>query len=352
MIDLEYEFSKALVKVFKKRIFRYPLYIVVFFLIFFGYLHPYVGTDNILFKKSDSVKNFESSSQKLYENLLQSKTVSPGKTIAITTDKIAYNMFVIIDVEILMQGVETGNILIFKYSNPTLIRRNIAILIAILLIGVIVFEGAGPLFFQSWLLELFPGEEPEKVWLNNFDRSEERLMAEGIIDIKKRANSLFMMSNIMLVTGILMAGVGVAIFYVSIIDFSTDVKIEKIIWYGIRSFGILFFIEAIAWFLLRQFRSLIEDFKRFYQIQEKRSNYLIVLKLFSNQEITPYQYHWGLSLIQEDTSGKLKEGETTEYIENIKNIDSNFSLEVLKNIQNISKPKESSDSKKDDKEKK
>ena len=48
--------------------------------------------------------------------------------------------------------------------------------------------------------------------------------------------------------------------------------------FSIRPAGALIFIEAIAWFLLRQYRALIEDYKIFHRMYLKRANYLIAYR--------------------------------------------------------------------------
>src|SRR5262249_54823982 len=44
---------------------------------------------------------------------------------------------------------------------------------------------------------------------------------------------------------------------------------------SLRPTGMLIFMEGIAWFLLRQYRVLIEEYKAFLRVYLKRSSYLI-----------------------------------------------------------------------------
>ena len=118
-----------------------------------------------------------------------------------------------------------------------------------------------------------------------------------------------------------------------------DKEIFKIyIMQAIRPIGILIFIEAIAWFLLRQYRTLIEDYKSFHKMYLKRSNYLISYLILRKQDSAGSELPLVMSLLEEDLSNKLGAEETTEAIEIAKQPDTNpvFSLlsTVTKTLQN------------------
>jgi hypothetical protein len=63
---------------------------------------------------------------------------------------------------------------------------------------------------------------------------------------------------------------------------------------------------------------LVEDYKWFYRLYLKRSNYLAASRILSVEKVRPEDLFIAVSLVQEDYSGRLKAGETTETIETLK----------------------------------
>ncbi len=152
----------------------------------------------------------------------------------------------------------------------------------------------------------------------------------------ERSEELFLRSTLLLVGGVVMAFVGVAIFFVVLssalrglgtpeVDSSRIFGLsESQIFLAFKSTAMLVFIEAIAWFLLRQYRALIEDYKSFYRYYMRRSNYLVTLKLLSEWKEPGLRISLANTILTEDLSGKLSPGESTELIEGQKLIDANF----------------------------
>lgn len=52
-----------------------------------------------------------------------------------------------------------------------------------------------------------------------------------------------------------------------------------------RPFGIMIFIEALAIFFLRQYKSSLNDYKYYNNIYLKRANYVTALKLLKEKDI-------------------------------------------------------------------
>jgi len=157
-----------------------------------------------------------------------------------------------------------------------------------------------------------------------------------IIDVQRAlatSEQLFSRSTLLLVSGVVMAFVGVGVFFISVfpnegasssIHSLVDLLSSRQLLLAFRSFSMLVFIEAIAWFLLRQYRALIEDYKSFYRYYMRRANYLAALKI-SNQNRDDKQS--GLivrTFLTEDLTGRLKKDETTENLEGQRLIDKNF----------------------------
>jgi len=149
------------------------------------------------------------------------------------------------------------------------------------------------------------------------------------------AREIFLRSTLLLVGGILMAFIGVGIFYFTLPEIRDNDTAEKYGLFALRPTGVLIFIEAIAWFLLRQYRSLNEDYKWFHRIYLKRSNYVGALKILDKHEVRREDILLALTLIQEDLSGKLKKNETTEAIERLKTSEESPLVEMFRIISAI-----------------
>jgi len=157
--------------------------------------------------------------------------------------------------------------------------------------------------------------------LRSRDVAAEKFLEADVSAALGRATDLFSRSTLMLVAGVVMAFIGVGVFYVSLPQFQPGDDRWTYLERGIRPTGMLIFVEGIAWFLLRQYRALIEDYKTFHRMYVKRVNYLVALKILSVAEVTPHQSFLVASMISEDLTGRLKAGETTENLEGVKIIE-------------------------------
>jgi hypothetical protein len=176
----------------------------------------------------------------------------------------------------------------------------------------------------------------------------------------ERADALFARSALMLISGIVVAFIGIAIFAfaagrtsvdepVSVVsaEYSRRAELQR---YGNKAdspaetqpadqkeehefylkkqwqqfladrigyftsnmkFVLIFvFMETIAWFLLKQYRALVEDYKLFYRMYLKRQNYFtsyLVLRSQNSRENS--QAVLVAALLQENLTGVLKAGE-------------------------------------------
>jgi hypothetical protein len=158
--------------------------------------------------------------------------------------------------------------------------------------------------------------------------------------LELNSRSLYLLSF-----GILMAFIGMGIFYITLPQTNSINDINSFILSIIKPLFILLFIEAIAWFLLKQYRNLMEDFKHFYKIYLKRSNYKLSYYLLkkindNNDNLNKNKYEILInSLLSEDLSGKLYSGETTESLENKKINDENIKKGVAQLIELLKKQK-------------
>jgi hypothetical protein len=178
------------------------------------------------------------------------------------------------------------------------------------------------------------------------------------IDVQRAlatSEQLFSRSTLLLVGGVVMAFIGVGVFFMSlrlgdagqvmnpIVDIASiatpqtpqapqstaGFSATDHLLFAFRSFAMLIFIEAIAWFLLRQYRSLIEDYKSFYRHYMRRANYLAAVKL-SDQKQDKELYNKIIeTLLAEDLTGRMNKDQTTDTLEGQKLIDANFAETVF-----------------------
>jgi hypothetical protein len=147
------------------------------------------------------------------------------------------------------------------------------------------------------------------------------LFAVEVAAASNRADTMFSRSTLLLSGGIVMAFIGVAIFYLTLPETAKDEGLASYLPKVVRPTGVLIFVEAIAWFLLRQYRALIEDYKSFYRLYLKRANYLAAIRILSAETVRPEDLFMVVSLVQEDLSARLKVGETTESLEALRSAD-------------------------------
>jgi hypothetical protein len=150
-----------------------------------------------------------------------------------------------------------------------------------------------------------------------------------------RAESLFGRSTLLLGGGIIMAFVGVSIFYLTLPEVAGQLQLDSYLAHSVRSVGVLIFLESIAWFLLRQYRTLVEDYKWFHRLYLKRANFLVAFGVLDKKEVRPEDIFLAASLLQEDLSGKLQKDETTEANERLRVPDDNPVVEILRTIVSI-----------------
>jgi len=136
----------------------------------------------------------------------------------------------------------------------------------------------------------------------------------------QRADSLFARSNLMLFAGIIVAFLGVLLFAI-LTSLASEPAVARpfvpepedfwriIVNSAIANFrptAIFIFLETISWYLLRQYRALIEDYKAFYRIYLRRQNVLAAYIIAHNR---PLEQSAELvvvaSLLQEDLSGHI-----------------------------------------------
>ena len=189
-----------------------------------------------------------------------------------------------------------------------------------------------------------------EAFIHQLDNSVDQALLIEVRNAWLTAQRFYGGSLYLLVSGVLMAFVGMGVFVFTITDPEKNSNVWKYVFAALRPFGLLIFIEAIAWFLLRQYRSSTEDFKNFHRIYLRRSNYLIARKALA--EINSFEKSRTIAkeLLSEDLSGRLSEGQTTEAIEAMRMDENNPVFKVLTDALSRVAGKEKSENK-DGKEK-
>lgn len=131
------------------------------------------------------------------------------------------------------------------------------------------------------------------------------------------ANRIYVRSGVYLIFGVLIAFSGIAYFSLQNISVTTTQSADistQLISLAPR-FGILFFIEFIAFFFLKQYRAAMDEFRHYDTIKRNRESQLAIL-LIATKEFPGQNF---VTVVEKanffDQIGKLGSGETTEFLE-------------------------------------
>lgn len=119
----------------------------------------------------------------------------------------------------------------------------------------------------------------------NFDKIIDSILYKDLQKSEKKALELYSRSTLMLILGLLVAVAGIFVFYFTLPDFSDIKNATEYIALTIRPAIILIFIQSISFYLLRQYRSLINDYKYFNNEYLKKSKIFIAHQLMQNENI-------------------------------------------------------------------
>ncbi|WP_428741240.1 hypothetical protein [Tenacibaculum sp.] len=124
-------------------------------------------------------------------------------------------------------------------------------------------------------------------------------------------------ASFMLLSGISIALIAVLFFYLSISKINFDTT-YSFLTQSSKHFAILIFIESIAWFLLRQYRKIMNDYKFFYKVYQDKLKILELYRLNEESKLN-------------------KEGEIFEYLKNTVPIDFENEKNEVTNENNLFK---------------
>ena len=139
-----------------------------------------------------------------------------------------------------------------------------------------------------------------------------------VLGSRRLASSLYSRSGVYLMIGVLIAFSGLVFFYLQtsallIVENSTTSLISLA-----PKFGILFFIEFIALFFLKQYKSAMDEFRYYECLQRSREETLAIIKLQNDSESNINIFEMIEKTGFRSTTEKLNNGQTTELLESKK----------------------------------
>ncbi|EIJ0971243.1 hypothetical protein LH716_004343 [Vibrio vulnificus] len=142
---------------------------------------------------------------------------------------------------------------------------------------------------------------------------------------KEISEGLYTRAGVYLFIGVIIAFSGLAFFYIETAKSvgtnaptETAISSSSSLLLMAPKFGILFFIEMVAFFFLRQYREAMDEYRYYESIKRKREENLVLMQLNSENDAP-----MSISDLLEKTAfysdhKNLKAGETTEIIESRK----------------------------------
>jgi len=132
---------------------------------------------------------------------------------------------------------------------------------------------------------------------------------------KELADGIYGRSGVYLLVGVMVAFSGLAFFYSQTTGtFNTSDLTASLVSLAPK-FGILFFIEFVAFFFLKQYRTAMDEFRYYEAIKRHREETLVLIKI-GNEQTKPVDVFELVKLGQFFSSaGRLQKEETTELLE-------------------------------------
>lgn len=162
---------------------------------------------------------------------------------------------------------------------------------------------------------------------NNKKPQIEMTYVENCINESKNiAEKVFSRSGVYLLVGCLIAFTGVAIFYSPLFSISTSTDVTQRLLDYLPRFGALFFIEFIAFFFLKQYRIMLEEYRYYEAIKRKRQDKFMLVELIEKHKDNPELLKTLVDNVPQSTITKLANGETTEILETQKIVNQDMDI--------------------------
>nr|VFK00523.1 MAG: hypothetical protein BECKLFY1418A_GA0070994_11188 [Candidatus Kentron sp. LFY] len=165
------------------------------------------------------------------------------------------------------------------------------------------------------------------------------LLSQLVANAEELSNKIYRRSGVYLVFGVLIAFSGILYFSFQSISVTENQDFKSLLLMLAPRFGILFFIEFIAFFFLKQYRAAMDEFRHYDSIKRNRESqlalYMIASRDFKEADFSKVVDKMGFF----DRVGILSQGETTEIIEAAKINKNEFETvkELLIELVNIAK---------------
>jgi len=133
------------------------------------------------------------------------------------------------------------------------------------------------------------------------------------------AKNIYSRSGVYLLIGVLVAFSGLGFFYLrsatSLAPATSQSSLVDHVLQLAPNFGILFFIEFIAFFFLRQYRSALDEYRYYEALKRRREENLLLLLLIEEKSPNSDAFVILKNIDLYSTAGKLSNNETTELLE-------------------------------------
>ncbi|HCR3985201.1 TPA: hypothetical protein OOF39_004706 [Kluyvera ascorbata] len=132
------------------------------------------------------------------------------------------------------------------------------------------------------------------------------------------SKSIFNRGVVYLMMGVSFAVAGLLFFYaqVTVENLQSDFKAELL--HYAPKFGILFFIEFISFYFLKQYRSTMDEFRYYESIKRSREENLLILKLIIEKAKPEDVLSFVEKFALKSSAEKLSEGQTLDILESKK----------------------------------
>lgn len=156
------------------------------------------------------------------------------------------------------------------------------------------------------------------------------LMSKYAINSDNLSKQIYSRAGVYLIVGVFVAFIGLYFFY---LETSSNLKINsynEFIFNLLPKFGILFFIEFVALFFLRQYRSAMDEFRYYEAIKRNREEIFVALKILKENNLENDLIQMMKTNFIFSKAGVLDNGQSSELIESRKLEKNEF--EILEKI--------------------
>lgn len=179
-------------------------------------------------------------------------------------------------------------------------------------------------------------EEIEKNVNKHIEANSEYYIIQNLsVKAEQKLKEVGSRSNLMLISGLIMSFVGVIIFYLTIpVSLGNSIDFIKILSLTIRPTFILLFVQAISWYLLKQHKSALTEYKYYHSIYNKKLNYLASYRLIQNEkeENSELKKLLPLMLLSEEIKNFAEEKDDDKIVETSKSLLESLIDKVMKKI--------------------